>query len=79
MPSHPNQESRQDSFEQHLERMRIFRQSHDPEDPPAPGTPPRIKPASEAHKLLSPLLIIGYILNLVHERGAVLLPRNWQN
>lgn len=80
-----NHQSHQDSFEQHLERMSIFRKSHDLAEPDkyskALGTPhAQIESAAaEFHKLLLTLLIISYILNLIHERGTVLLPRNWQN
>jgi hypothetical protein len=33
----------------------------------------------ESYKLWITLLIIGYVLNLIQERGTILLPRNWQN
>lgn len=83
--SHSNYESRQDSFEQHLERMRVFRKSHDlAESKKSSGAPDashaRIEPgAPESHELLSTLLLTGYILNLINERGTVVLSRNWQN
>ena len=83
--SHSTHWSHQDSFEQHLERMRIFRKSHDLAEQNkcsrAPGAPhARIEPeAPEFHKLLTTLLITGYVLNLIQERGTILLPRNWQN
>ncbi len=82
---HSNHWSHQDSFEQHLERMRIFRKSHDLIDQNkysrAPGSPhTMIDPeAPEFHKLLQTLLTAGYVLNLIQERGTILLPRNWQN
>lgn len=78
-------ESQQESFEQHLECMRIFRKSHDLAEQNkcsrALGTPhAKIELASpEFPKLLLTLLMISYVLNLIHERGTVLLPRNWQN
>ena len=77
--------SQQDSFEQHLERMRIFRKSHNLAEQNKYsrelGTPhAKIEPASpEFQKLLLTLLMTGYVLNLIHERGTILLPRNWQN
>ena len=82
---HSNHESRQESFEQHRERMRIFRRSHDFAEhikhQKAPSSyPAKIKPvAPESYKLLSTLLIIGYVLNLIQEQSTVLLPKNWQN
>ena len=84
-PPPSDHESSQESFELHLERMRIFRKDHDPAEPNkhlrAPGTPNAKKEpaAPEYQKLLLTLLKIGYVLKLVHERGTVLLPRNWQN
>ncbi len=78
-------ESYQESFKQHLESMRIFRRSHEFAErngcSRALGTPrAKIEPvAPEFYKLLPTLLIIGYVLNLIHERGTVILPRNWQN
>ncbi len=89
--THGNEESPsshdscQGSFKQHLESMGIFRRSHEFTEhngcSKALGTPhAKIEPvAPEFHKLLPTLLIIGYILNLIHERGTVILPRNWQN
>jgi hypothetical protein len=82
---HSNHESIQESFEQHLERMKIFRKSHNLAKPGecsrTLGTPhTKIEPvAPEVRKLLITLLIIGYVLNLIHERGTVVLPQNWQN
>ena len=83
--THSNYESRQDSFEQHLERMKKFRRSHylakSKECLRASGAPnAKVEPeAPEPQKLLSILLLIGYVLNLIHERGTVVLPQNWQN
>ena len=83
--SHSNHESRQDSFEQHLERMRTFRKAHDlAESKKTSGTPDashaRIEPvAPESRELLSKLLLAGYVLHLINERGTVTLPQNWQN
>ena len=83
--SHSNHESHQDSFEQHLERMRIFRKSHDlaesKKSSGAPDTPhAKIEPVTpESRELLSTLLLAGYVLNLINERGTVVLSRNWQN
>jgi len=81
--SHSSNESLQESFEQHLERMKIFRKSHDlAESRKSSGAPDvfhaRIEPPVP-HEFLSTLLITGYILNLINEHGTAVLSRNWQN
>jgi hypothetical protein len=35
--------------------------------------------SAESHKLLLTLLMTGFVLNLIQERGTILLPKNWQN
>lgn len=70
---HFNHESFQESFEEHLERMKIFREAHDLADSrKSPGAP-------ESLEILTALQLTGYVLNLIRERGTILLPRNWQN
>ena len=84
-PPPANDQSCPDSFKQHLDHMKIFRRCHDfaehNEYSKALFTfDANIEPvAAEFHKLWLTLLKIGYVLNLIHERGTVLLPRNWQN
>jgi hypothetical protein len=53
----------------HNEKSRELAAPHARTDPVTP----------ESYNLLITLLIIGYLLNLIQERGTVLLPRNWQN
>ena len=46
---------------------------------PSPSNAKTEPEASESHKILLTLLKISYVLNLIRERGTVLLPRNCQN
>jgi hypothetical protein len=67
-------------FRRHLGDMRELRRSHDStEGNKRPGPPEAGVPAAETQKQLETLLKISYVLNLVRERGGVLLPRNCQN
>jgi hypothetical protein len=72
-PPPSKRDNRQEEFEQHCERMKLFRKSHDPAHTGAEALPP------EYQQLLSTLRMVSYILNLVREQSAVTLPQNWQN
>ena len=80
-----NHMSSRESFEQHDERMRIFRRTHDlaqyaKRTTALCDTPTRIeliRPKSGRDLLI--LLHLRYVLKLVHANRTVILPRNSQN
>ena len=85
-PSPASNKRHQESFEQHVERMKMFQKSHGPIKPSKqPRAPDDITHAKaeevlpELHELMPALIITGYVLELVQECGTVMLPRNWQN
>jgi hypothetical protein len=83
--NHPSRhKSHWETFAQHNERMRIFRISHELVEYTkclkASGyTLARTQQAPASPKNRPSLPKIGYVLNVTHKCGTVLLPRNWQN
>jgi hypothetical protein len=68
----------QDSFEQHFRRMKEFRMIHDSlKTNKSPETHTEAEPVPD--NLLPALAKFGYVLDIICERGTLLLPRNWQN
>ena len=74
--------NQQDTFEQHDQRMRMFRKSHELiryANYLRAESLKQASPPTDLQKLLPSLMKIGYLLSLVKERDSVLLPKNWQN
>ena len=71
-------QTHRETLEECLERVRSFQKACDPDKPGQhPPAPDMIN--AEIQNILPNLAKIGYLLNLIQERGTVLLPPNWQN
>ena len=74
----PEHGGTRDLFAEHKRRMTEFRRAHAPLRNTADRESGEPREA-ESILLLPALQMFGYVLNLIRERGTILLPRNWQN